>query len=207
MPILFYRLTVVKYNNTWILLNFMLINHNREKLINSIVYFLRNTKYCGKTKLFKLLYFLDFIHFRETGKSVTGLHYFAWDKGPVPKDLFYELKCPKEDLCQYVFVPKDKESDDFFEMKPKGKFDNRYFSGRELKLLEKIAYIFRDARAPEIVETTHLPNMPWDKTIKKKGEDEEIDYFLALDDSEQSLSPNEVKERIHDSEEIKNLFR
>ena len=44
----------------------MLIEHNREKLINSIIYFISNTKYCGKTKLFKLLYYLDFMHFIGT---------------------------------------------------------------------------------------------------------------------------------------------
>jgi hypothetical protein len=36
----------------------MLIDTHREKLINAIVYFASNTKYCGKVKLFKLLYIL-----------------------------------------------------------------------------------------------------------------------------------------------------
>lgn len=33
----------------------MLISRDREKLINTIVFFARNTAYCGKTKLFKLV--------------------------------------------------------------------------------------------------------------------------------------------------------
>ena len=69
----------------------MIITHHREKLINAIIYFATHTKYCGKTKLLKLLYFLDFSHFKRTGKSVTGLDYFAWGMGPVPKELFKEL--------------------------------------------------------------------------------------------------------------------
>jgi uncharacterized phage-associated protein len=72
----------------------MLVEHSREKLINSIIYFLKNTKNCGKTKLFKLLYYLDFMHFRETGRSVTGLDYYAWDFGPVPKKLYDEINNP-----------------------------------------------------------------------------------------------------------------
>ena len=32
----------------------------------------------------KLLYFLDFMHFKQTDKSVTGQDYFAWMTGPVP---------------------------------------------------------------------------------------------------------------------------
>ncbi|MFC1858011.1 Panacea domain-containing protein [Thermodesulfobacteriota bacterium] len=39
----------------------------------------------------KLLYFLDFIHFKHTGKSVTGLDYYAWQMGPVPRDLYEEI--------------------------------------------------------------------------------------------------------------------
>ena len=66
----------------------MIITHHREKLINAIIYFAKNTTYCGKTKLLKLLYFLDFYQFKQTGKSVTGLDYFAWKMGPVPKELF-----------------------------------------------------------------------------------------------------------------------
>jgi len=46
----------------------VLISRNREKLINAIVYFASNTQHCGKVKLFKLLYLLDFSHFRETGR-------------------------------------------------------------------------------------------------------------------------------------------
>ena len=48
----------------------MLISRDREKLVNAIVFFADNTRYCGKTKLFKLLYLLDLHHFRETGRSV-----------------------------------------------------------------------------------------------------------------------------------------
>ncbi|MCK4554722.1 DUF4065 domain-containing protein [Candidatus Parcubacteria bacterium] len=29
----------------------------------------------------KLLYNLDYTHFKETGKSVTGLDYYAWEIG------------------------------------------------------------------------------------------------------------------------------
>jgi hypothetical protein len=51
----------------------MLVTHEREKLINAILYFAHETKYLGKFKLFKLLYLLDFEHFRLTSHSVTEL--------------------------------------------------------------------------------------------------------------------------------------
>jgi hypothetical protein len=52
-------------------------NRDREKLIQAILYFALNTQHLGKTKLFKLLYLLDFDHFRHTGRSVTGMEYRA----------------------------------------------------------------------------------------------------------------------------------
>lgn len=57
-----------------------------------------------------------------------------------------------------------------------------------------------------MVEASHLPNHPWDKTIKSKGELAKIDYTLALDDTEVSLSFDEVIERLRDREEIVKAF-
>lgn len=183
----------------------MLIEHNREKLINAFIYFLKNTKYCGKTKLFKLLYFLDFMHFRETGKSVTGLDYCAWNFGPVPAELFKEINNPPADLQKNIFIPPTND-EQFVEMKPKSKFDDKYFSKRELRILEQVAFIFKEAKAEDIVEASHLPNHPWDKTIRTKGEKAKIDYMFALDDTENSLSSEEVSERVKDRETIRKVF-
>lgn len=69
----------------------MIVNRQQDKLEQVVVFFGHNMRKLGKVKLFKLLYFLDFEHFRDTGRSVTGLDYFAWKMGPVPKSLFEEL--------------------------------------------------------------------------------------------------------------------
>lgn len=184
----------------------ILMDFSREKLINAIIFFLKKTKYCGKIKLFKLLYFLDFLHFKQTARSVTGLHYYAWEWGPVPKDLFFELNNPGADLAKCISIPKEAVSDDFFKMVPRCNFDKRYFTPREIKLMEQLAYVFKDAKANEMSDVSHLPNMPWDKTRKTKGEKAEIDYLLALDDQTDSLSLEEVRERIAEMQEVKSLF-
>ena len=78
----------------------------REKLNNAILFFAKKM-YLTKTKLMKSLYELDFRHFRETGKSVTGLKYYAWDKGPVPLEIFHKIKKDRsvtEDLTKYIKV-------------------------------------------------------------------------------------------------------
>src|SRR5215472_1919492 len=70
----------------------MFDSDQREKLVNAIIFFVSNTKRCHTLKLFKLLNFLDFEHFRQTGFGVTGLEYKAWPKGPVPSALWHEFK-------------------------------------------------------------------------------------------------------------------
>jgi uncharacterized phage-associated protein len=181
----------------------MIITHHREKLVNAIIYFAKNTRYCGKTKLMKLLFFLDFCHFKQTGKSVTGLDYYAWERGPVPKDLFEELDAMKPDLKAGVSVV---ASGDFQKITPKKTSDRTYFTKRELELLEKLSVIFRDARADDMIEVTHLKNEPWHKTLAQKGLFSKIDYFLAIDGAMDSLSLDEAKERMSEISEMHKMF-
>jgi uncharacterized phage-associated protein len=65
----------------------MLVSRSRDKLINAILYFAERTRGLGKIKLFKLLYLLDFEHFRQTGSPVTGMEYRAWKMSPAPAAL------------------------------------------------------------------------------------------------------------------------
>jgi uncharacterized phage-associated protein len=184
----------------------MILTYHREKLINAIIYFAKNTKYCGKTKLLKLLYFLDFMHFKRTAKSVTGLIYSAWEKGPVPVKLYDELSGPMAlDLKSAIHeLPKDKEI--FQQIRPKKDFNPDYFSPKEMNLLEEIAFIFHDAKAEHMVEVSHLRNEPWDKTLKEKGLFKKIDYMLALDSDLISISPEKAKERVEDRQEMYEIF-
>src|SRR5260370_37737235 len=89
----------------------MLISRNREKLINAVVYFAANTRHCGKVKLFKLLYLLDFTHFRETGRSVTGLVYHAWRMGPVPLSLMQEWDQLESDIADAIAIVRERAID------------------------------------------------------------------------------------------------
>ncbi len=182
----------------------MIITFHREKLINAIIYFANNTKYCGKTKLLKLLYFLDFSHFKQTSKSVTGQDYFAWEMGPVPKKLFKELtNGMKPDMKKAI---QDIPKGDFQKIQAIKHFNPDYFSNRERRLLEEISFIFKDAKVEQMVESTHLRNEPWDKTLKTKGQFQQIDYILAIDSDKLSLSYNEATERISERQEVFDIF-
>jgi uncharacterized phage-associated protein len=182
----------------------MIITNHREKLINAIIYFAKNTNKCGKLKLLKLLYFLDFSHFKQTGKSVTGIQYFAWEMGPVPKKLFEELSGKMgSDLVKAIHaLPKE----GFQKIRPKKDFNDDCFSSRELRLLEELTFIFKDANADQMIESTHFRNEPWDKTIKERGEFQPIDYLLAVDDNGSSLSHDDAKDRMEERREMFTIF-
>ncbi|MEW6669874.1 MAG: Panacea domain-containing protein [Thermodesulfobacteriota bacterium] len=181
----------------------MIITHYREKLINAAVYFAKNTKFCGKTKLMKLLFFLDFMHFKQTGKSVTGLTYYTWERGPVPKVFFRELDSMKPDLSSAIRIVKKQTLE---QIVPKRQFDDTHFTRRELRLLETLAEVYLETKADDMVEVAHLPNEPWDKTLREKGVDKEIDYLLAIDNSSDSLPFEEAKQRMEDIAEMRKVF-
>src|SRR5208283_1810042 len=120
----------------------MIRTYRREKLINAIIYFASHTEKCGVTKLMKLLFFLDFTHFKQTGKSVTGMDYFAWKQGPVPQSLWFEFKDMHADLASAIGII---QYENFRKIVSKKEFDADFFSNREMKLLEQISEIFYDA--------------------------------------------------------------
>lgn len=181
----------------------MIIEHYREKLLNLIAYFVKNTKNCGKTKLFKLLYYADCRHFKETGKTITDLKYFTWGKGPVPKELFFEMKKPKDDFNN--FLKMTKTEDDTLKIIPKVKFNDTHFTKREMRIIEEVAYIFKTAKAYEMTKCTHLPNDPWSITWKMKGKDKEIDYTLAFDKTPESMTIEEYEHKLEEMEAIKKM--
>lgn len=186
-----------------------LISHNSDKLRDAVLFFAGHTKLCGLTKMMKLLYYLDFIHYRQTGKSVTGMTYYAWEHGPVPADVFSELSRGEDrglGLSRVVAViPKGER---FKQVTPKKgvSFDGKYFTPREMTILNRVAEIFREADADTMVESSHLRHEPWDKTKRERGEGAVIDYDLALDGSPDQLDIEIIKERQEERNEMIKLF-
>ena len=153
----------------------MLISRDREKLVNSIVFFARNTQYCGKTKLFKLLYLLDFHHFREAGRSVTGLEYHAWKNGPVPFALVQEWDDLEADLATAIDIVPERVIDyDRQRVDAKGAFDDSHFTKRELRLMQELAHRHHDEMTKPLIGLTH----------EERGNNERIPYALAVPDDD-----------------------
>ena len=164
----------------------MVVERQREKLINAIIYFVRNTKHCHTLKLFKLLNFLDFEHYRQTGRAVTEQKYVAWKQGPAPNALWHEMqKGGAADFQKAILLVahKDDLTDKLLrrEIKPKAAFDKRLFTKRELEIMERLAFFFEDLKAEDMSEFSHKQSLPWHKVFARgKGEGREIPAELAL---------------------------
>lgn len=160
----------------------MLIGRDRQKLIQACVYFATHTQGCGKVKLFKLLYLLDFAHFRETGRSVTGLDYLAWRLGPVPIELAQEWDELEPDLAAAIEIVPEQVFDHVRErVVARVGFDDSHFTRRELNLLRQLAEQYATDLSQPMVNVTHADRSPW-ATIWDggRGSNQRIPYSLAV---------------------------
>ena len=184
-------------------------NTYREKLLNAVLFFAKKTKWPSLVKMFKLLFFLDFYHFKLTGRSVTDLDYKALPYGPVPCHFYDEVRngnVPDDMKHAIALVPMKVEYDiPAFEFKAKRKPDLSVFTPREQKILEELAFTFKDATPTQMSEISHLKNQPWDKTIKEKGPNQLIDYLLALD-ADAKVSVEDAKMLLKEHREMLNNF-
>jgi len=46
----------------------------------------------GMTKLAKILFFSDFLHYAKYGKPITGVTYHKYPQGPLPKDMYETIR-------------------------------------------------------------------------------------------------------------------
>ncbi len=160
----------------------MLVSRSRDKLINAILYFAEHTRGLGKIKLFKLLYLLDFEHFRQTGRPVTGMEYRAWKMGPVPAALVQVWDDLDADLAEAIEVRPERVFDYVREnVIAKRAFDNAHFTPRELRILGELAARYADDSSEKMIDVTHDENGAWAIVWQDgTGSDRVIDYRLAL---------------------------
>jgi uncharacterized phage-associated protein len=185
----------------------MSLNMYRNKLLNAILFFSQNTLSCNKTKLLKLLYHLDFIHFRRTGYPSIGLTYYTYEKGPVPVRFWKEI--------QHGVVPSDfrgkfeieaKEEAKEFIFKALTDPDLSCFTPREQEIIKMLAKKYYNKTAKQISEETHLPRQPWHTTKVIKGMNKQIDYLLCIDE-DSGISWDEAKNNLSEFYGVIKNFR
>jgi|EndMetStandDraft_4_1072995.scaffolds.fasta_scaffold172033_2 uncharacterized phage-associated protein len=166
----------------------VLTHTERERLLQAVVYFAGHTEACGKIKLFKLLYLFDFEHFRQTGKSATGLDYQAWKLGPVPVELMGEWEELGPDLARLVHIEPEKVFDYkrlAVKLNDGVAFDPDPFSPRQLRILEALASKYHGALSEKMIDLTHEQNGAWDRVWHAgAGAFKPIPYELAISDED-----------------------
>jgi uncharacterized phage-associated protein len=149
--------------------------YSADKMRHVILFFLEriNNVHLGRTKLMKLLYYVDFDHYEMHGKSVTGATYRKLPHGPVPqqakkliqdmvsKKLVQEVKVKRAEYAQHRLITK-------------AKFDPSLFSGEEIQTLERVAREWEECTGTQIEAASHA-EAPWAGTKPGKV----IDYDLA----------------------------
>ncbi len=130
---------------------------------NAVLYFIKycNNQYLHKTKLNKLLYYLDFISVRDHKKSVTGDIYTHQEYGPVPAHADEILTALKIGGAIDTEIASFKDGELInFTLKDESQFDESVFSTDKKKLLKNICDEFGSWPTEKIVTQTHL-EAPW----------------------------------------------
>ncbi len=152
---------------------------NESVYKNSVLYFMKycNNQYFHATKLNKLLYYLDFVYFRDHKKSVTGDVYIHQGFGPVPSrvDEILAILKNEEAIDTSAVDYKDGELISF-EFKDPKKLDESVFLQEQKKLLKQICDEFGNWSTDKIVAQTHL-EAPWFYSKPY----EVVDYAYARD--------------------------
>ncbi|MCK5768047.1 MAG: DUF4065 domain-containing protein [Candidatus Atribacteria bacterium] len=143
---------------------------NYEKFVNVILFFATNIKRLFKTKLMKLLFYSDFVNFRNNTVSITGLKYIKNYFGPTPikHELLLGELFEKYITYQVEYVKTSKDNVEEYEfIKPLEKPSLSIFSQEEINSMEKVLSAFKHLTSEKITQCSHKEEA-WTKTKNKE---------------------------------------
>jgi len=160
--------------------------YDLEKLKNVFLYLVKHLDGVLKTKLNKLPWYCDFLHFKETSVSITGAQYVRLPLGPVPDH--YELifaNMIHEGLLSKSEIPFQtkegtQQGEEFTALVEP---DKSLFAEKEIQVMNFIADTFRADTSTSIMEKSHR-----EAAYKKCKDGDIISYEYA---KELSLSLTE----------------
>ena len=169
----------------------------KAKYQNAILYFAKNlTPYqLGKTKLAKLLYYLDFISYRDRNKNVTGTLYYKQEYGPLAKELtemIGDLVSEKKlEINRVVMDSNAKQKDQFRVLKEP---DEMVFDDYEQALLRKLVNKYADVPTEVVIAKSHL-EAPWIKAQNGAVLDYKFSFDIEDFDAEIEAEAKEEDEK------------
>lgn len=145
------------------------------ELIKNIILYILEFHVTFKTKLNKLLWYIDFVHFRKYAVSVTGNSYTHSQYGPTPDDydLIIGIMLKSGLIGKNEVIAHDGVRE---QLKYIATSDKSMFSKEELDTINFILEKFKDFNCAKISDYSH-DEIPY----KKTAEGEKISYKYAED--------------------------
>lgn len=143
-------------------------NPNFEKFTEMVVYFSDKLS-PFKTKMNKLLFYSDFLMFKQSCFSISGVRYKAIDMGPVPNNFqsIFEYLANKDEIAIFTTEFPSGYSGEQFKARKGRNFNANLFTENELKTLEKVASVFKETSTNDIIKLSHFEEA-WKKNEKEK---------------------------------------
>jgi len=150
------------------------------KMMNMILFITESLDGVFVTKINKLLWYMDFLYFKESSVSISGSRYIRLPYGPIPEgyDLIIGVMM-NEKLLEKEEITFEKGRVGV-KLKALFSYDTNCFSDTELRVMNFIIDHFKDYTCGQISEYSHK-----EKPYEKTAENEKISYELS---SELSLN-------------------
>lgn len=146
-----------------------------EKFSNMVLFFARNELRLLKTKLLKLLWYADFLHFKRYGVGISGAVYVHLPLGPVPDGYTYLLgELEKGKTIKIDPFPIDEYVAEHVLPLKEGKIS---LSEGEIETLQDVARAFSGWGSRRISEYSHMERA---YLSTEKGEFISYEYALEL---------------------------
>jgi hypothetical protein len=144
-----------------------------------MVVFFTETLMPWKTQMNKLLFYADFLHFKNTCYSISGARYRAIDMGPVPNNFnsIFEYIANNDDIDIFVTEFSNDRIGEQFKPRSNRKFNSELFDETEIQVLYTVAERFKGLKTPEVIELSHK-EPAW---LENEKEKKLISYKYAFD--------------------------
>lgn len=134
------------------------------KIGNAIIYLADKVRPLPKTKLLKMLYFLEETSVKKWGCPFLNLKFDVWHLGPVARDIFVELSDEPVLLADYIQCIEDGNSR---VVSPKRAFSDDEFSDNEIELLNLVVKSYGHLPGKELIRLTHNKHTLWYNTAQR----------------------------------------
>lgn len=144
-----------------------------SRLKNTMLFFIERFKGVFVTQMNKLLFYSDFLSYRENGEAITGLAYKAIQFGPVPNrwDKAYSLM---EDIEQILVESKNGNTGN--KLVSEMSCDLSCFTTEQLEVLGKVYETFKNDSPTSISNRSHN-ELAWSENV---GTNSFIDFRYAF---------------------------